>query len=728
MAEPIQRLFVEISADLSGLRKGLGQAREEVSRFAAGVGKIGSTLTKSVTLPVVGAATAAGAGITAFVADSVKSFAEFEKNLSGVRAVLGATEAEAKKLGDLAIKLGMDPRLVVTTAQAVQVMEELAKNGLTAQQILDGAARASIALANAAGVDFATAADVASTTMQLFNLRAQDMGRVVDMITGVANASRFSVDDFRLAIAQAGAMAASVGISIEDFATTIAALSTKFASGSDAGTSFKVFLQRLVPQSDKAKDAMKELGIITKDGRNQFFNAKGELRSMAEIAEVLRVSLSKLSDEQRIQALTTIFGTDAMRTAIGLMELGGEGFKKVRAEMEKTSAAENAAMRMKNLAGAMEILGGVIEGLKIKVGEAFAPAVLKVVQAFSDFLDANSERIQGLFASLAEEAGRMAERIVSALETEGPRVISFLEGLVADLPNLIAGLADIGKTVAGVVTSIAGALAMLPPGSAGTILAIVGALAVLGPALSGLAGVISIISTIIGLVGGLTGVFGAFGDRGCGRGRDRRDLGGPGPSRGPDPASHRFGGWPLSGLAEQLVRHPGCGEFRRPGHHRLLHLVVERSRAHLQFDRGEHPVRVSYRLGRHRGRHHQWHPRGHRGSGGQPGGGGHKCRPKRTQRCQKRPGHPLAVEGLRERGGKADGPGDGGGLSGGAEGLRCAAVHPPARGPAARPGPPGEEDGDPGQHPQPARGAVGREPAKAAAKSRLSGRDLGASR
>jgi TP901 family phage tail tape measure protein len=510
MAEPIQRLFVEISADLSGLRKGLGQAREEVSRFAAGVGKIGSTLTKSVTLPVVGAATAAGAGITAFVADSVKSFAEFEKNLSGVRAVLGATEAEAKKLGDLAIKLGMDPRLVVTTAQAVQVMEELAKNGLTAQQILDGAARASIALANAAGVDFATAADVASTTMQLFNLRAQDMGRVVDMITGVANASRFSVDDFRLAIAQAGAMAASVGISIEDFATTIAALSTKFASGSDAGTSFKVFLQRLVPQSDKAKDAMKELGIITKDGRNQFFNAKGELRSMAEIAEVLRVSLSKLSDEQRIQALTTIFGTDAMRTAIGLMELGGEGFKKVRAEMEKTSAAENAAMRMKNLAGAMEILGGVIEGLKIKVGEAFAPAVLKVVQAFSDFLDANSERIQGLFASLAEEAGRMAERIVSALETEGPRVISFLEGLVADLPNLIAGLADIGKTVAGVVMVIAGALAMLPPGSAGTILAIVGALAVLGPALSGLAGVISIISTIISLVGGLTGVLSAL--------------------------------------------------------------------------------------------------------------------------------------------------------------------------------------------------------------------------
>jgi TP901 family phage tail tape measure protein len=510
MAEPIQRLFVEISADLSGLRKGLGQAQEEVNRFSSGVGKIGSTLTKSVALPVAGAATAASAGIAAFVADSVKTFAEFEKNLSGVRAVLGATEAEAKKLGDLAIKLGMDPRLVVTTAQAVQVMEELAKNGLTAQQILDGAARAAIALANAAGVDFATAADVASTTMQLFKLRAQDMGRVVDMITGVANTSRFSVDDFRLAIAQAGAMAASVGISIEDFATTIAALSTKFASGSDAGTSFKVFLQRLVPQSEKAKDAMKELGIITKDGRNQFFNAKGELRSMAEIAEVLRVSLAKLSDEQRIQALTTIFGTDAMRTAIGLMELGGEGFKKMRAEMEKASAAENAAMRMKNLAGAMEILGGVIEGLKIKIGEAFAPAVLKVVQAFSDFLDENSERIQGLFARLAEEAGRMAERIVSALETEGPRVISLLEGLFSDLPSLIAGLADIGKTVAGGVVAVAGALAMLPPGSAGTILAIVGALTVLGPVLSGLAGVISIISTLIGLVGGLTGALSAL--------------------------------------------------------------------------------------------------------------------------------------------------------------------------------------------------------------------------
>lgn len=45
---------------------------------------------------------------------------------------------------------------------------------------------------------------------------------------------------------------------------------------------------------------------------------------MRDIAENLKTSLAGLSDEQRNSALTTIFGTDAMRAAAMIADNGAE--------------------------------------------------------------------------------------------------------------------------------------------------------------------------------------------------------------------------------------------------------------------------------------------------------------------------------------------------------------------------------------------------------------------
>src|SRR5690606_22210013 len=233
-------------------------------------------------------------------------------------------------------------------------IEMLAKNGLNLDQIMQGAARSTVLLANSTGADFATAADIATDVMAQFGYGAEQMSAVVDGITGVTQASKFSIDDYRLALAQAGGVASSVGVDFDDFNATIAAISPLFAGGSDAGTSFKVFLQRLVPQSDKAKDTMAELGLIINDWgamakylsevlgrdvepslkgvfqafqetkvgaeaaakgekalgdafnllrvqfeRNQFFDDQtGQMKSMAEIAGILETAFADLSEEQ----------------------------------------------------------------------------------------------------------------------------------------------------------------------------------------------------------------------------------------------------------------------------------------------------------------------------------------------------------------------------------------------------------------------------------------------
>lgn len=354
-------------------------------------------------LGLLGVATVAG-GFAAAIGTSTSKAADLEAQLDAVQAISGATDAEMSQLRDTIDQLALDPDLKVSAFEAADAMEKLAGNGLAVADIVNGAAEATVLLANATGAEFGPAATTATDVMAIFGIRAEEMTGAVNGITSVVNASKFEFGDYQLALAQAGGVAASVGVEFDDFNTSIAGISSLFASGSDAGTSYKTFLQRLIPASTDAAEQMKKLGIITADGRNQFFDANGQLKDMADIAGILDTSLSGLSEEQRNNALSTIFGTDAMRAAVGLANLGEKGFSDLQATMAKTSAADAAATRMGNLKGALEILSGVVESVQLQVGDKFIPLWTMLAQKAAGFLSGNADQIVAFFGGIADGA------------------------------------------------------------------------------------------------------------------------------------------------------------------------------------------------------------------------------------------------------------------------------------------------------------------------------------
>ena len=103
------------------------------------------------------------------------------------------------------------------------------------------------------------------------------------------------------ALRQGGLVAKQTGLSMEETVGVLSMFADSALVGSDAGTSLKTMLQRLVPQSDEAADAMARLGL-------DFFGAQGQFVGIAEVARQLQTSLGGLGDAQRQQALTTLFG------------------------------------------------------------------------------------------------------------------------------------------------------------------------------------------------------------------------------------------------------------------------------------------------------------------------------------------------------------------------------------------------------------------------------------
>jgi len=324
-------------------------------------------------MALAGVVIAAGLGLAA------KTAIDFEKQISAIGAVSGATKAELELLRQKALQIGKDTSFSAT--QAALAMEELAKAGVSVTDIMSGAADATVSLAAAGGVELPAAAELAADAMNAFSLTAKDLPRVADLIAGAANSSSISMGDFGQSLKQVGAVANLAGLSFQDTATAIALLGQQGIKGSDAGTSLKTMLSNLIPVTDKQRALFKELGLLTKSGSSAFFDMQGNVKGLAEISGILQNATKGMTAEQKQLTLETIFGSDAIRAAAVLTKSGAEGFNEMAAAMQKTSAADVAAARLDNTAGAIEKLKGSAETLAISLGTILLPFITKIARA-----------------------------------------------------------------------------------------------------------------------------------------------------------------------------------------------------------------------------------------------------------------------------------------------------------------------------------------------------------
>lgn len=372
---------------------------------------------------------AAGA-IAAGIGFAVNAAIDFEKQISAIGAVSGATTSQMETLRKKALQLGADTAF--SASDAANAMEELVKAGLSVDDVLNGAADATVALAAAGSIDLPQAATIAANAMNQFGLAAKDLPRVADLIAGAANASAIDVGQFGFALSQSGAVANLVGVKFADLATAIALMGNAGIVGSDAGTSLKTMLMNLQPSTVKQIALFKELGIVTKDGTNRFFDQHGKLKSLADVAGILKGAMKGMSDAQKTMALDVMFGSDAIRAAAVISNQGAEGFNNMSAAMGKVTAADVAKARLDNVAGSIEMLKGSVETAAIVFGSALLPVIRQV----ADFI------------------GMLVNKF-TALDPKWQQMIAFAAVAGAALLGFIAVIAGVGAVIAGLVASVA---------------------------------------------------------------------------------------------------------------------------------------------------------------------------------------------------------------------------------------------------------------------------------
>lgn len=268
--------------------------QKSVSSTESACSKMAGLVKKSAV--AIGVASVAAAKKTIDVGKS------FEAGMSEVQAISGASGKDLERLSNKAKEMGATTKFSAT--ESATALKYMAMAGWKTNQMVSGLAGV-MNLAAASGEDLGTVSDIVTDSMTAFGLKANQSGHFADVLAKASSSSNTNVGLMGETFKYVAPLAGSMGYSIEDTATAIGLMANAGIKGSQAGTSLRSILTRLVKPPKDAAAALSELGISTT-------NADGSMKPLRQTMSELREKFSGLTESQKSQYASSIAGQEAM--------------------------------------------------------------------------------------------------------------------------------------------------------------------------------------------------------------------------------------------------------------------------------------------------------------------------------------------------------------------------------------------------------------------------------
>lgn len=358
---------------------GLNKSKKRVSLFVKDLKGLGMTA-------VTGAAAFAGFGtVSEIIGDAVQSSVEFEKSLSRMRALTGATAQELEYYKKQAIEMGkasgMSASEVVQAFQTVGGQRpELLKN----KEALTEVTQAAITLSHASGDDLETSVRALTMSLGQFGAQSSEAGNYINILAAASQEGAAEVPYLTAAIEKSGGTANMVGLSFAQLVASIEAVAPKVTDASTAGIGLRNVLILLERQTD---DKLKPSVV----GYNQ--------------------ALSNLADRHlSITQMVKMFGSENVAVAQALIGAKDECLRLQKAIVDTNTAQEQAKINNDNVAGAVERLKSSWEGFILTINNSNG-----AIKSTVNWLGNMIEKMGMLFKS----AEQIKREMVSGAQKQG---------------------------------------------------------------------------------------------------------------------------------------------------------------------------------------------------------------------------------------------------------------------------------------------------------------------
>lgn len=351
-------------------------------------------------LVAAGVTISAGAGI----ADTVKTYADFEAAMSEVKAISGATSEEFAQLTEKANQMGAITKF--TASESAEAFKYMAQAGWDAKEMMDGI-EGLMALAAASGEDLGTTSDIVTDALTAFGMAAKDSGRFADVMAMAASATNTDVAKMGETFKYVAPVAGSLGYSIEDTAVAIGLMANNGIKASQAGISLRSLLTNLTHPVGQAADAIDELKI-------SITNADGSVKPLSQTLQELREKFRALSESERAQYAAMLAGQEGMSGLLAIVNASDQDFADLTEQINNSSGAaqEMADIMMDNLSGKFELFTGALDSMKMSLGEKFKPYLIEAL----DWLTNKVPDVENALLTAANSFDRFVEKTKSKID------------------------------------------------------------------------------------------------------------------------------------------------------------------------------------------------------------------------------------------------------------------------------------------------------------------------
>ncbi|NCC61744.1 MAG: phage tail tape measure protein, partial [Verrucomicrobiae bacterium] len=441
----VGNLVVTLSVQSNQFVNEMKQVERQMKESANKIISIGKSITKAVTLPFV-----------ALGAYSTKAFGDFDQAMTESLSILGdISDNMRERMENTARTISRS-----TTTSAEELARSyyyLASAGMSAEQSL-----ASLDVVNnfaiAGTFSMTQATDLLTDSLSALGMASKDaakqkenMIRLSDVLASANNIANGSIQDFSEALTNMAAPALrTLNKDVEEGVAVLAAFADQGIKGLKAGQALAIVLRGLQAAQKSQPEAWKEMGL-------SLYDAEGRMKSLADIIEFLEKKFMSLTDQQKpLTASMLGFQDRSFGYVKSLLGMSG----KIR-EYEKNLRDASGVTReltdrvMSSFNAQMLILGNNIKDVARRIGEFFAPMILKVNHMIRESVAA--------WNSLNTEVQSTIIAVSTIAASIGPAIMAFglLMKTIVFLKGFFTSLLFAGTSAtAGIGT---GALAAMAP-------------------------------------------------------------------------------------------------------------------------------------------------------------------------------------------------------------------------------------------------------------------------
>lgn len=343
--------------------------------------------------------------------------------------------------------------------EVADLLQVLAQAGVKSEN-LPGVANSVGKFATGAGADPRLAADLFTTSMNVFNISADSSMRITNALTAALNNSKLEANGLATAFNYLAPQAAQLGISME---STLGIISTMAQSGikaSTIGTGVSQMLKEFAAPKGRLKNLLEYYGLTPE-------NINPLKHSFADIVDSLNNAKGKAGETGvAVQHLFSALESRVGRSAIAAINLGGDAFRNMENSITGTSAALIAYDKsMEGARARLNVIQQTFHSFISGTLDNLAPLFVGAMNSLRGFLTvfdteggkaiAAGTAIAAVIGSIALAASALKAALTASAALKGGGFLANLLGggslaaLIANPVALTAILVGVGVAIVG---------------------------------------------------------------------------------------------------------------------------------------------------------------------------------------------------------------------------------------------------------------------------------------